>query len=143
MGRILTFFIFISAFSLFAQSIETPVIPEVNVSIDSLGEGEWFVLEYASSGCFHFVRDSIKIKKENGLYFLAYQDGAFKLLNDSELSIIREFEYELQKERANGCTTVEEYWVRTPDERIKVCTDGSCHWGGWFELKERLQLSGG
>lgn len=108
--------------------------------IDRLENGEFYRIEFMSSGCFHGTRDTLLIERKEDQYFLSYQ-GQDRLLNHDEIGAIRNFEKELNYTNPSyGCTTVDTYQLDYEGKR-RVFIDGSCDWRGGARLMMALGLN--
>ena len=81
----------------------------------------------------------VKFYKKNDFYFCTYLDKT-KQLTDQELHLIRIFEWQLNYQKENGCTSEDKYIVSFKKESFSI-TDGSCSWNGIFNLLDDLKLS--
>lgn len=108
--------------------------------IDRLENGEFYRIEFMSSGCFHGTRDTLLIERKADQYYLSYQ-GQDRLLNQDEIGAIRNFEKELNYSNPSyGCTTVDSYELRYRSEKL-IKMDGGCRWKGGLRLKMALSLN--
>lgn len=114
-------------------------IAQNDLSIDSTYKFMIYTLQIGSSfeiirdsrGCFHRKSDTLQIYRTNdGLY--ANIGCKTIMLNGNSLENYRKFEFELLNNAHNGgCTTVENYSLRTNSFHVLLVSDNSCQWRGF------------
>ncbi len=107
--------------------------------IDTLQIDSSFEIIRDSRGCFHRNSDTLKIYRTNdGLY--ANIGGKVITLSGNSLENYRKFEFELLKNAHNGgCTTQEDYSLRTNSFHVLLVSDYSCSWRGFDKYIMTLQ----
>lgn len=102
--------------------------------IDTLGVGSSYEIIRYSRGCFHSYSDTLLISRKD--------EGLFITIKNNELSLegkllqkYRVFEEELlYQTHEGGCTTVDQYILKTSAFHILLSYDESCHWRGFDKL---------
>lgn len=108
--------------------------------IDHLQPEEEYVICYKSQGCFHYVIDSLFIKRNDNNYSASH-GGVSKTLNSSQVELLRRFELELNHMKGGDCTTIDKYQITYDGHIVNHTTDGSCDWHGFRYLLKNLGFS--
>lgn len=107
--------------------------------IDTLQIDSSYEIIRDSYGCFHRKSDTLKIYRTNdGLY--ANIGGKVITLSGNSLENYKKFEFELLNNGHNGgCTTQEDYSLRTNSFHVLLVSDNSCSWRGFDKYIMTLQ----
>jgi len=108
---------------------ETPLI-------DLLQDGESYTINTTSLGCFHSCKESFKISRKANDYTVEC-NGIIKVLSESTVAEIRDFEIKLQNLTNGLCTTKDTYELVYGSTVIRV-TDDSCMFNGGHKLMRIL-----
>jgi hypothetical protein len=131
---------------LFLLAFKVP-IEEETLLIDNLKNGESFLVDLKSTGCFHNSHLKLRISKVKGNYranlitdvTINAEHSRFKknitALNKVQVQELRDFEKELRRVSAtkNHCTTVDEFTLSYNTRQTKFIVD-NCEWQGFEKL---------
>lgn len=120
-----------------SDTIRYPTVKFVSM-IDQLQDGESYLIEMFSQGCFHSFGDSLRIARNGNEYQLTRGKDQ-KKLSAIDIEAIRVFEKELHLTYEAFCTTTDIYYLKFRNETLKF-TDSSCNWKGLYHLEEKLHL---
>jgi hypothetical protein len=99
--------------------------------IDTLSIGSSYEIIRHSQGCFHNYRDTLKISRKNDGLYVSMKGNEIKL-ETKLLEKYKIFERELLYEfHLGGCTTVDEYILKTKSFEVLLLNDDSCKWNGF------------
>ena len=107
--------------------------------INQLKNGESYLIQFSSQGCFHTSEKEIVIHKKENKYYLSYKEKENEL-TENEIEIISHFEKELKYMKSSDCTTIDTYILKYGKKQLKI-SDGSCMWNGYFHLAKTLGLN--
>jgi hypothetical protein len=99
---------------------------------DSLKVGEKMVLNYHTSGCFHYGGDMLVLER-TAEHYLITRDGKEKILNEVDLKALKTFESKLSLMLYRGCTTEEDYTLSFRNTNYYI-VDGSCRIDAYQEF---------
>lgn len=106
--------------------------------LNNLKNGEQFIINFESIGCFHNTNHTLKIEKKSDIIYAEY-NGTTKQLNKKEIKSLGKFENELKKPKRTGCTTTSTYTIISMNDTQRIM-DGSCSWNGFYNLMEDLSI---
>ncbi len=104
--------------------------------IDRLKDNESYEVLMSSEGCFGGSNETWIIKRVQNVFIISWGLNK-KTLSEPEIDVIRKFEFELNCKHNYACTTADNYRI-TYNSEIKTIVDGSCHWIGYYYLKNKL-----
>lgn len=122
---------------------KTTTIKENQYSFfENLKEGDYLIINYQSSGCFHQHSETLEFEYKNGKLIGHLKTDDNKKTAEIKLSEIKyliDFEYQLIKINAasTGCTTVNSFTFKLNNEKSINRKDDTCSWNGYKELKEK------
>ncbi|WP_405568955.1 hypothetical protein [Winogradskyella sp. Asnod2-B02-A] len=102
------------------------------------------IIEYASSGCFHFDNEQMKFyyEKEKLIAELYISEKLVKRkkVDSKSLEYLIGFEKKVKQMKNNmgGCTTSDLYVFSLNNETGFSVNDSSCDWNGYRELKKEI-----
>lgn len=105
--------------------------------IDRLKDGEYYTVYADSRGCFHWTQDELKVKRVGKNYQASWNDHK-KILTETEKEMVRHFEMELNRIEGGGCTTETNYKLLYEGHLVTKAIDGTCHWGGIYDLTRTI-----
>lgn len=107
--------------------------------IDTLQIDSSYEIIRDSYGCFHRKSDTLKIYRTNDGLF-ANIGGKAITLSGNSLENYKKFEFELLNNAHNGgCTTQEDYSLKTNSFHILLVHDNTCSWRGFDKYILTLQ----
>ena len=107
-----------------------------SVFIDVLQNNEFYNIHFQSEGCFHRTRNTLQISKVNSTYYIL-SNGDQKILSESQVKLLREFEIELKCIPDQWCTTIDYYTLEYAKKKYKY-KDNTCNWNGFYYLLKNL-----
>lgn len=124
-------------------------------------ENDSLVINFASFGCFHSLKNNIIITKRDGVFHAdsyaennppvykkrGYSKITYRIadlvksvvMNKEQLQAFLAFENELNYIRDGGCTTVDSYSIISKYLNVNK-NDGTCRWDGFHHLYKSLFL---
>lgn len=101
---------------------------------DKLENGEFLQLNFNSTGCFHFLTDSLSIHKWNDRYYLRYKNQTY-IMDKESLMFFRDYEFKLNnlEKNVSYCTTTD-FYTLTYNTEIYQYWDLGCSWQGYRKL---------
>ena len=102
------------------------------------------IIEYTSSGCFHFDNEQMEFYYEENKFiaelYISEKLVKRKKLDSKSLEYLIEFEKKVKQMKNNmgGCTTSDLYVFSLNNENGFSVSDSSCDWNGYRKLKKEI-----
>ena len=140
-GLLLCFFSTAITFASTQANSENALFPVQEPSptiIELLQNGESYIIEITSIGCFNGTQQTLIISKKSDVLSVNFSDS-LKVLSQNDIKAIINFEQQLRALDIGACTTVDTYVLRFGGETFQT-SDGTCNWNGGKKLLQQLNL---